>query len=155
MERGTNYPLFPLTTGAGHNEALTCRSISWSLYSIALSTYSFLFEKVSGILFPPGIMGTILPSALWPTKESKGIICNAKQKKPKSSDSSIAFYYKSSRTTYSKITDCSKCTSACAFRMETEITEILRWRSIWYSNCFQNKSKSDDFLILPHGNFLQ
>lgn len=59
---------------------LTWRSISWSLYSIALSTYSFLFEKVSGMLFPPGIMGTILPSALWPTKESKGIICYAKQK---------------------------------------------------------------------------
>ena len=53
---------------------LTCRSISWSRYSMALSTYSFLLENVSGILFPPGIIGTILPSALWPTKESRGII---------------------------------------------------------------------------------
>jgi len=41
---------------------------------MALSTYSFLLENVSGILFPPGIIGTILPSALWPTKESRGII---------------------------------------------------------------------------------
>lgn len=83
MEIDTN-SLLPLTTEPGHNEVLTCRSISWSLYSIALSTYSFLFEKVSGILFPPGIIGTILPSALWPTKESKGIICYAKQEKHKS-----------------------------------------------------------------------
>lgn len=42
---------------------------------MALSTYSFLLEKVSGMLFPPGMMGTILPSALCPTKESRGIIC--------------------------------------------------------------------------------
>ncbi len=52
----------------------TCRSISCSLYSIALSTYSFLLEKVRGMLFPPGMMGTIFPSALCPTKESRGII---------------------------------------------------------------------------------
>lgn len=52
----------------------TCRSISCSRYSIARSTYSFLLENVSGMLFPPGMMGTILPSALCPTKESRGII---------------------------------------------------------------------------------
>ena len=53
----------------------TCRSISCSRYSMARSTYSFLLEKVSGMLFPPGMMGTIFPSALCPTNESRGIIC--------------------------------------------------------------------------------
>lgn len=41
---------------------------------MARSTYSFLLEKERGMLFPPGMMGTIFPSALCPTKESRGII---------------------------------------------------------------------------------
>lgn len=41
---------------------------------MARSTYSFLLEKDRGMLFPPGMMGTIFPSALWPTNESRGII---------------------------------------------------------------------------------
>ncbi|KAG7283742.1 hypothetical protein CRUP_034366 [Coryphaenoides rupestris] len=32
-------------------------------YSMARSTYSFRLEKVSGMLLPPGMMGTILPSS--------------------------------------------------------------------------------------------
>ena len=51
----------------------TCLSSSCSLYARALSTYSFLLLNVSGILQPPGTMGTKRPSALWPSNLSRGI----------------------------------------------------------------------------------
>ena len=58
-----------------HCKPATCLSISCSLYSRALSTYSVLLEKVKEMCWPPGTTGTSVPSALWATNESRGIIC--------------------------------------------------------------------------------
>jgi hypothetical protein len=73
-------------------------------------------ENVSGILFPPGMMGTILPSALWPTKESRGIIYEQKSKKK--------FYYGKNRKRHATHTIVTTVTKVKIFKNKNRANRI-------------------------------